>query len=77
MGTSAIYILEYLAGLFFFGFIRWILDGILVEFQSYSLTGSVYDLASYLWWIAIGIYLIFGIWYLIIQIKTWKIFGNQ
>lgn len=76
MGTSAVYVIEYLAGLFFFGFMYWLLNGILIEFKPYSLTGTVYDLAGYIWFIIVGVYLIFGIWYFIIKLKTWKIFGG-
>jgi len=74
MKTSVVLIFEYFGGLFFFGLAYWILNGILPELSVYSLTGSVYDLANYIWAAAVVIYLLFGIWYLIIKIKTWKFF---
>lgn len=77
MATSAVYVFEYLAGLFFFGLFYWILNGILPEFRFMSMTGSVFDLANYLWKAIVVIYLIFGIWYFIIRIKTWKYFNQQ
>ena len=77
MATSAVYVIEYLAGLFIFGLIYWILNGILPTLATMSSTGDVYNLAGYLWSASVIIYLIFGIWYFIIRIKTWKYFNQQ
>lgn len=77
MATSAVYVFEYLAGLFFFGLFYWILNGILPELSGLSMTGSLFDLAGYLWKASVVIYMIFGIWYFIIRIKTWKYFNQQ
>jgi hypothetical protein len=77
MATSAVYVFEYLAGLFFFGLAYWLFNGILPEFAGMSSTGNVYDLAGYIWKAAIVVYLVFGIWYFIIRIKTWKFFNQQ
>lgn len=77
MATSGVYVIEYLAGLFIFGLIYVILDTMLPIFATMSSTGDVYDLAGYLWKAAVIIYLIFGIWYFIIRIKTWKYFNQQ
>jgi len=77
MATSSVYVFEYLAGLFFFGIMYWILNGILPAFADMSSTGYVFDLAGYIWKGAVLIYLIFGIWYFIIRIKTWKYFNQQ
>ena len=76
-GTSATFVFEYLGGLFFFGLIYWILDGILPFFAVLSVTGDVYNLAMYIWQASVILYLVFGIWYLIIRIKTWKFFNQQ
>jgi len=76
MATSAVLIFEYLAGFWFFGLIYWILNGILPELQGISLKTNIYTLGNYLWTGALLIYLVFGIWYLIIKIKTWQYFNN-
>jgi hypothetical protein len=76
MATSAVYVLEYLSGLLFFGLLYWILNGILPYFAEMSTKGDVYTLAGYLWAGAVVVYLIFGIWYFIIRIKTWKYFNQ-
>lgn len=60
---SAIHVIEYIGGLAFFGFLYWIMNGILVEFLDFSETGAVYNLALYVWPGIIIVYLIFGgIW---------------
>ena len=76
MATSAFYVIEYLAGLFFFGLVYWMLNGILPAFAVMSVKGDVYNLANYIWGAAVIIYMIFGIWYFIIRIKTWKFFNQ-
>lgn len=56
-------VVEYLAGLAFFGVGYWLLDGILDEISPVSTTGNVYELGLYVWIGIIFIYLIFGgIW---------------
>jgi hypothetical protein len=77
MATTAIYAIEYIAGLFFFGLIYWILNGILPVFAAMSVVGNVTDLANYIWAGATVIYLVLGIWYFIIRIKSWKYFNQQ
>ena len=72
MATTVVYAFEYLAGLFFFGLTYWILNGILPFFRAISVQDDVYTLANYLWIGALVVYVIFGIWYFIIRIKTWR-----
>jgi len=74
MGTTALYAIEYLAGLFFFGLTYWLFNDILLYFRVISLTGDVYTLANYIWYGAVVVYLVLGIWYFIIKIKTWRYF---
>ena len=62
---SAIPVVAYVAGIFTFGFIRWLLQGMFEIFGTYSETGSVYDLILYFWAGALIVYLIFGGWYVI------------
>jgi len=60
---SAIHVIEYLAGIGFFGLTYWLLDGILDEIQPVSATDGPFDLMLYFWIGVIFIYLIFGgIW---------------
>jgi len=62
---SFIPVLEYLTGLGFFGFIYWLMNGILniMKNAGVSITGDVYFFLSMLWMAIIFIYLLFGgIW---------------
>jgi hypothetical protein len=76
MATTSIYAIEYFAGLFFFGLTYWLFNGILPAFRAISATGPVYDLANYIWYAAVVIYLVLGIWYFIIRIKSWRYFNQ-
>ena len=62
---SAIPVLQYSIGIGVFGFVYWLLDGILdtMKATGVSETGSVYDIMIFLWLAILVIYLIFGgIW---------------
>lgn len=62
---SFIPVLEYLGGLGFFGFIYWLMNGILniMKAAGVSITGNVYLFLGMIWTAIIFIYLIFGgIW---------------
>jgi len=62
---SAIPTIMYLGGIFTFGFLWWLLNGIKNEFEGYSETGSVFDLMNYFWLGIIIVYLLFGGYWLI------------
>jgi len=56
-------IIEYGAGITFFGFMYWILDAIQGEMDTISVRGDVFDLFKFVWVGVLLIYLIFGgIW---------------
>lgn len=58
-------VLIYLFGLGVFGFIRWIMDGILEQLEALGVhqTGPVYIFLNMVWTGALVVYLIFGgIW---------------
>ena len=64
---SFVPVIEYIAGLVVFGFIYWLLDGILNIFKGLgvedSTTYSVYPLLTYIWFGLVVVYLVFGgIW---------------
>jgi len=75
--TSVIYAFEYMIGLAVFGFFYWLMNGILVEFQFISVQDTTYTLAMFFWAGILIVYIIFGIWYFIIRIKTWRIFTGK
>ena len=58
-------VLQYLLGIGVFGFIYWLLNGILTIIIAENIheTGTIYDFTTYIWAGLIIIYLIFGgIW---------------
>lgn len=59
---SFIPVMKYIVGIGLFGFVYWILNGIMDEFiaAGVSKTGTTYELALYLWAGILIIYLIFG-----------------
>jgi hypothetical protein len=60
-----------LIGLAVFGFIYWLLNGILPMFEVLSASGIVHDLANFLWWVVILFYLIMGPFYFWNRLKEW------
>lgn len=60
-------VLAYLGGLAVFGFVYWIMDGIMTDFVALGIaeTGDVYTLLIYFWMGIVVIYLLFGGWWLI------------
>lgn len=65
--ASFIPVALYLIGLIVFGFITWLMDGILAIFRSMNIadttTYGAYDILIYFWYAIIIIYLVFGgIW---------------
>lgn len=62
---SFIPVISYIAGIFVFGFLYWILDSIQEAMQTYSSTGGVFDLMVYFWAGSLIVYLIFGGWYVV------------
>lgn len=65
--ASFIPVVLYLLGLTVFGFITWMLDGILAIFVSLNLANTTslgaYDILRFIWYGIVVIYLIFGgIW---------------
>jgi len=59
---SFIPILQYLGGLAAFGFMYWIMDGVITAISGvgFHQTGDVYTLYNYFWSAIIVVYLIFG-----------------
>jgi hypothetical protein len=70
-GTGVFFAFDYLIGLAVFGFIYWLLNGILPAFEVMSATGIVHDLANFLWWIVLVIYLVLGPFYFWNRLKEW------
>lgn len=63
--ASFIPVLMYILGLGMFGFMYWLMNGILTSFIDVGIhkTGNAYNLLSYIWVGIIIIYLVFGgIW---------------
>ena len=62
---SALPVIAYIGGIFTFGFLWWLMNGIKNEFEAYSEPGSVFDLMNYFWLGIIIVYLLFGGYWLI------------
>jgi len=64
---SFIPVLQYGFGVAVFGFMYWLLDGVIDEFLKVNVheTGLIFDLLFYMWAGALLVYLIFGGWWLI------------
>jgi len=74
-----IYVFEYLAGLFAFGFVYLILDDVINALKVVSSSGNTYDLGLYIWAGIVILYIINGaIWlwkkYTAPQYQYWE--GN-
>ena len=50
----------YIGGIFTFGFLYWLLDGIRKDIQVVATTGDTYDLLLMMWGALLIVYLIFG-----------------
>lgn len=60
---SALPVIAYIGGIFIFGFVYWLLDGIRPYFMALSETGNTYLFLCMMWGGAIIVYLLFGgIW---------------
>ena len=70
--TAVTFALDYIFGLGVFGFLYWLLNGILVEFRPLSETGTLLEWANYLWFGSLVVYLIFGAFWLPRKIKEWQ-----
>lgn len=70
--TSGILVLDYLFGLGFFGFLYWLLNGVLGYMRNLSETGNVWNMCNYLWTGALIIYLLIGIFWLLRSMKEWQ-----
>ena len=64
---SFIPVLQNGVGLAIFGFVYWILDGIIDDLIAINIhvTGNAFNLLMYIWTGALIIYIIFGGWWLI------------
>ncbi len=71
-GNSVYYAFDYLIGLMVFGFIYWLLNGILPFFEVMSSGGIVHDLANFLWWFVLVIYLVLGPFYFWNRLREWR-----
>ena len=60
MPTGVFAAFDYIFGLGVFGFMYWLLNGILVEIQPVSESGSLYDFTIWLWGGSLVLYLVFG-----------------
>jgi len=65
--VSFVPVLQYGLGLGFFGFIYWLMDGILdiIKEANVHETGTIYDFLLYLWAGCLIVYIIFGGWWMI------------
>ena len=70
---------RYLVGLAFFGFIYWLLDGILDVFidEGVHVTGMTFDLMHALWTGSLLVYLIFGGWWVIRTYNEKNMYGGM
>ena len=73
---SFIPVVSYVAGIFTFGFLFWILDSIKEAVQTYSSTGDVYNLMLYFWTGSLIVYLIFGGWYVVRLYNEQNYYGS-
>ena len=67
--ASFIPVVLYILGLILFGFLTWLLDGILSIFKGLNIANTTdfgsYDILIYIWYAVVVVYLIFGgIWLL-------------
>ena len=64
---SFIPVSKYLIGLALFGFLYWILDGLIIMFTETGIhtTGTTFNLMHALWTGSLLVYLIFGGWWVI------------
>lgn len=76
---SFIPVLEYLAGLTVFGFVYWLMDGIMDNLRASGIGegGSVYDLLFFLWAGILVVYMIFGGWWLVRKYNEREPFGRM
>ena len=77
MHTGVMAAFDYLFGLGVFGFLYWLLNGILVEIRPVSETGDLLTFANWLWWGAIVLYLIFGMFWLPRKVKEYPPGGGD
>lgn len=70
-GTGVFFAFDYLIGLGVFGFVYWLLNGILPIFEVLSASGVVHDLANFLWWAVLLVYLVLGPFYFWNRLKEW------
>jgi len=70
---------RYLIGLGMFGFLYWLLDGILTLFidEGVHTAGAAFDLIHALWTGGLLIYIIFGGWYVIRTYNEKNQYGGQ
>ena len=61
---SFIPVIEYIAGIFVFGFIKLIMNDIVDALKGISVTGNTYDLSLYIWLGITVVYLIGGAFWL-------------
>jgi len=71
MATSVMIALDYFFGLAVFGFLYWLLNGIVPEFMAISETNAIYNLAVWLWHGSLVLYLVFGIFWLPRKLKEY------
>ena len=64
---SFIPVFTYTIGIAVFGFVYWLLDGIMDSFRATGIheTGTIFDLLLYLWAGILIVYLVFGGWWVI------------
>ena len=64
--------MDYILGFGMFSFLLWLLGGIIAYFKPVSETGTVYDLANYLWYALPVIFIIFSIFWFLRKLKEWE-----
>jgi len=70
---------KYVVGLAFFGFIYWLLDGIMEAFigESIHTAGTTFNLMHAMWTGSLLVYLVFGGWWVIRTYNEKNQFGGM
>jgi len=66
--------LEYFIGFPIFGAAYWLLNGILVEFKVLTLDSDLKAYCNWLWFGALVLYLVLGVFWLPRKIKEWEMY---
>lgn len=71
-GTGVFYAFDYVIGLGVFGFVYWLLNGLLPHFNLFNTSGLLYNIAMFFWGASFVIYLVLGPFYFWNKLKEWN-----